>query len=175
MPSAFFPAMKDDARVRVAAGTAIFRNDRILLLHRSIQASNPGIWDLPGGHVEVGESLRRTARRETREETGFTVRVGPVFHAEVFSSLSKRGKLRPTVGVYYHCSAPTRGPPQLDPNEHSEYAWVSLADLESYPTLPFLDRTIRAAFDTKKRAGRAGSARAVRYLDAKPVAWPVPV
>jgi len=172
----FLPAMKDDVRTRVAAGTAIFRGDRILLLHRSIQASSPGIWDLPGGHVEIGESLRRTARRETREETGFNVRIGPVFHAEVFSTLSKRGKLRPTVGVYYHCSAPARGSPQLDSNEHSEYAWVSLPDLQSYPTLPFLDRTIRAAFETRRRGARPrGASRTERYLEVKPVAWPVPV
>lgn len=146
--------MQEDLRARVAAGTAIFRKDRILLLHRALQASNPGIWDLPGGHVANRESLSRAARRETREETGFEVRLGPVFHVEVFSSVSKRGKMRQTVGVYYHCTAPAEKRPQLDRDEHSEYAWVSKAELENYPTMPFLERTIRAAFRTRTSTPR---------------------
>jgi len=99
--------------------------------------------------VRVGESLPRGAKRETKEETGFEVRVGRVFHAEVFSSLSKRGKMRRTVGIYFHCVAPARKTPQLDPEEHSEYAWVALADLNDYPTIPYLSRTIRTAFATR--------------------------
>lgn len=141
--------MQADLKARVAAGTAIFRGDQILLLRRSLQASNPGIWDLPGGHVERRESLTGAAKRETREETGYEVRLGPVFHVEVFNSLSKRGRMRQTVGVYYHCTTATQRVPQLDRKEHSEYAWVSLGDLTNYPTVPFLDRTIRAAFRTR--------------------------
>jgi 8-oxo-dGTP diphosphatase len=153
--------MQGDLRARVSAGTAVFRGDRILLLHRSMHASNPGIWDLPGGHVEVREPLPRAARRETREETGFDVRLGPVFHVEVFSSLSKRGKMRQTVGVYYHCRVPTGKEPRLDPVEHTEYAWVTCADLKGYPTLPHLDRTIRAAFQTRRSRRSSGSGSVV--------------
>ncbi len=141
--------MQSPLKARVAAGTAIFRGERILLLRRSLQASNPGIWDLPGGHVESRESLSRAARRETKEETGFDVRLGSVFHVEVFSSLSRSGKMRQTVGVYYHCKAPVKKVPHLDTEEHTDYAWVSRDELASYPTMPFLDRTIRAAFRTR--------------------------
>lgn len=147
--------MQADLKARVATGTAIFRGERILLLRRSLQASNPGIWDLPGGHVEDRESLPRAARRETKEETGFSVRLGSVFHVEVFSSLSRRGKMRQTVGIYYHCQAPVRKSPHLDPDEHTDYAWVSQEELNSYPTMPFLDRTIRAAFRTRNSSSKS--------------------
>jgi 8-oxo-dGTP diphosphatase len=162
--------MQKDLRARVSAGTAIFRGERILLLHRSIQASSPGIWDLPGGHVENSETLSNAAKRETREETGFEVRLGSVFHVDVFSTLSKRGKLRQTVGVFYHCTAPARKPPRLDADEHSEYAWVSLAELNSYPTAPFVDRAIRAAFRTRAEPFQSRTAPgAVRYsLSSEP-------
>ena len=142
--------MQENLKARVAAGAAIFRNDHILLLHRSSLASNPGAWDLPGGHVEPGESLSTAARREVREETGFDVRMGPLFHAEVFGSFSKRGKIRPTVGVFFHCVAPTRKVPRLDPEEHTEYAWVKVSELRDYPTVPYLARTVRAAFVSKE-------------------------
>ena len=147
--------MQENLKARVAAGAAIFRNDQILLLHRSSLASNPGAWDLPGGHVEPGETLPRAARREVREETGLDVKIGPLFHAEVFGSFSKRGKIRPTVGVYFHCAAPSRKSPKLDPKEHTEYAWVRVTELQDYPTVPHLARTVRAAFASKEHGARA--------------------
>jgi len=167
--------MQSSLRARVAAKTAVFRGDRILLLHRGLNAANPGIWDLPGGHLYTGESLSRAARRETKEETGFDVRVGPAFHADVFSSLSKRGKMRRVVGVYFHCTAPARKPPHLDPTEHSEYAWVSLEDLNDYPTVPHLSRTIRAAFATRSAVRRSVEAgRENRMTDSDQLSYPVP-
>jgi 8-oxo-dGTP diphosphatase len=142
-------------RARVSAGAAIFRGDQILLLHRSSLASNPGAWDLPGGHVEPGETLAQGARREVREETGYEIKIGPLFHAELFGTISKRGKIRPTVGVYFHCAAPARKPPHLDDEEHTEYAWVRVSELEDYPTAPYLTRAVRAAFASKTLAAKS--------------------
>jgi 8-oxo-dGTP pyrophosphatase MutT (NUDIX family) len=151
-------------KARVAAGVAIFRQDQILLLHRSPLASNPGAWDLPAGHVEPGETLSRAARREVKEETGFDVRIGTLFHAEVFRTLSKRGKIRPTVGVYFHCSAPGKKSPRLDPQEHTEFAWVSASELDEYPTVPHLARTVRAAFASKELGSRGTSELVAKAL-----------
>lgn len=151
----------DHLKARVSAGTAIFRGDRILLLHRSINARNPGIWDLPGGHVEPRETLATAAKRETLEETGFEVRLGQVCHVEVFNSISARGKMRQTVGVYYHAAAPTRKEPRLDTHEHQGFAWVPLESIGDYPTLPVVNRAVRAAFRTKgMRPPRAKSSTA---------------
>jgi 8-oxo-dGTP diphosphatase len=136
-------------RARVAAKVAIFRGDQILMLHRASSASDPGVWDLPGGVVHEGESLARAARREVREETGFEVRLGPMFYAEVFGSVSKRGKIRPTVGVFFQGNAPRHALPRLDPREHVDFAWVTRNDLKSYPTVPYLERTVRAAFSER--------------------------
>lgn len=51
---------------------AVRRQDGRLLL---VQRCDSGVWELPGGRVEVGESALDAARRETAEETGLAVRI----------------------------------------------------------------------------------------------------
>jgi len=58
--------------IRPSVSAVIFdRRGRLLLQQRS----DGGQWGLPGGSVEVGESVRDAVRREVREETGVTVAV----------------------------------------------------------------------------------------------------
>ncbi|MEM8749536.1 MAG: NUDIX hydrolase [Pseudomonadota bacterium] len=52
--------------------TAIWRDDRILLACRAAPP-NAGTWAMPGGLVEVGETLEEAARREVLEETALHV------------------------------------------------------------------------------------------------------
>lgn len=103
--------------------------------------------------MEPGETLARAARRETREETGFEVRIETLFHTELFNGLTKRGKPKPEVGVFFHCVAPATKSPSIDPAEHTAYAWVRKTDLDSYPALPHLSSTVRAAFLTRPARG----------------------
>jgi ADP-ribose pyrophosphatase len=66
-------------RPRVAVGAIVFKDDEILLVHRA-QPPSQDIWAIPGGSVEIGESLQEAAEREIMEETGVTIRAGePIF------------------------------------------------------------------------------------------------
>jgi len=52
--------------------------DGDLLLVRRGRGANAGLWAIPGGKVEYGESMRAAAIREVREETGIDVELGEV-------------------------------------------------------------------------------------------------
>ena len=54
---------------RCGASAAIFRGSGVLLIQRS-KGALQGLWSLPGGHIEPGETARAAAMREVREETG---------------------------------------------------------------------------------------------------------
>ena len=61
---------KDSEKVSKAV---IIKEDGALLLLRSTGQKFPGKWDLPGGHIHVGEDPKDGLIREVREETGITL------------------------------------------------------------------------------------------------------
>jgi len=64
---------------RVAVGAIVFKDNEVLLVRRANPPSRD-IWAIPGGSVNIGESLQQAAEREILEETGVRIHAGdPVF------------------------------------------------------------------------------------------------
>jgi 8-oxo-dGTP diphosphatase len=59
----------------VGVGAIIIADERVALVKRG-HAPLQGKWSIPGGLLEVGETLRKAAVREAQEETGLTVQPG---------------------------------------------------------------------------------------------------
>lgn len=70
----------------VGVGAVIFDKDRVLLIQRG-HAPMPGEWSLPGGALEVGETLEEGVKREVLEETGLVVE--PIAMIEVFDRIAR--------------------------------------------------------------------------------------
>lgn len=108
----------------VAAGV-IRRASQILLCHRHPwRVSYPDVWDLPGGHVEAGESLRGALERELHEELG--IRVGELGEEPWRVLKASNIELGLFVVDHWH------GEPQnMAPDEHSEIRWIEPERLRS--------------------------------------------
>jgi len=69
--------MTTDDRPLVGVGVVLIDDGRILLVQRGHEPSK-GLWAVPGGKVDLGETLRDAAVREVAEETGLEVEIGDV-------------------------------------------------------------------------------------------------
>ena len=73
-------------RPYVGAGAVIVQDGQVLIVKRKYDPL-AGQWSLPGGGVELGETLEDSIVREMLEETGLRIEVGPVI--EVFDRIMK--------------------------------------------------------------------------------------
>ena len=76
-------------------GAVIVHDGKVVLIKRRYEPL-AGQWSLPGGAVEIGETLEECVAREMQEETGLDVEVGPVI--EVFDRITRDADGR----VRYH-------------------------------------------------------------------------
>jgi len=68
---------------QVGVGAVLVRDGCVLLVKRASPPSQ-GMWAIPGGRVELGETLQHAAERELREETGIIARAGaPIYTFDV--------------------------------------------------------------------------------------------
>ncbi len=79
----------------VGVGAIILDGNRVLLIRRA-NAPLKGVWSIPGGRLDLGETLTEGLRREIREETGLRIEI--VDQVEVFERIMRDGDDR----VQYH-------------------------------------------------------------------------
>lgn len=102
----------------VVAG-AVIVDGRLLLAQRSYPAEVAGLWELPGGKVEAGETRAWALERELAEELGMDVVAGQQVGATV--------PLRPDLVLVALTAMLLRGEPK--PTEHIAVRWVSATEL----------------------------------------------
>jgi 8-oxo-dGTP diphosphatase len=149
----------------VGIGAVVVQDGKVLLVKRRY-APLAGEWSLPGGGVEVGETLEACVVREMREETGLDVEVGPVI--EVFDRITQDADGRVQyhyVLVDYLCW-PLAG--ELVPaSDVADAAWVDPGDIAGYHITAKATSVIERALEMAATA--PWSARAV-FAGASPSA-----
>lgn len=124
--------MRPRAEVLVGVGAVAVRDGSILLVRRG-QPPNQGLWTLPGGRVEWGESLTDALRREILEETGLNIDV------ESVAGIVER--IFPEEGFHYvivDYFVTVKGGSVRPGEDATDVRWVPLEEIESLPLVPRL-------------------------------------
>jgi 8-oxo-dGTP diphosphatase len=138
-------------RPLVGVGGVIISNGRTLLIRRGGPPLE-GQWSIPGGMLEVGETLLEGVRRELVEETGIEVRVLDLI--EVFERINLDDKGKPMyhfVVLDYLCEA-VRGEARAG-SDVSDVAWATPAEFEKYSLSETATRVILKAFQMARERG----------------------
>jgi ADP-ribose pyrophosphatase YjhB (NUDIX family) len=126
-------------------GAVIVQNGRALVVRRSTEPLM-GEWSIPGGVLELGETLRQGAEREALEETGLTVEVGEVL--EVFDRIvpDAEGKTRFHYVLIDFLCRPVAG--ELRPGgDAAEVRWISREELKTFAIAEPAAAVIRKALE----------------------------
>ena len=117
-----------------SCGAVVFRNERrdgqlqryVLMIKHSVH----GHHSFPKGHVEVGETEKRTAEREVLEETAVRIHINEKFRQPVY--------YRPKPGVkkevVYFLAFTRQTEIKARPGEVAEVAWIPVEQAESLLT-----------------------------------------
>ena len=129
-----------DAVQHTVVGIAVRRDSRILLLQRKSDDFQPNLWEIPGGHVEVGESIPEAIARELQEETGWTLQeiIGFV---DAFDYDGEAGDTTREWNFYVRAATTSA----LVHPEHQSHAWVGAEDYRDYPMTDEMRRTVERA------------------------------
>jgi 8-oxo-dGTP diphosphatase len=139
----------------VGVGGVVIREGRALLIRRG-SAPLRGQWSIPGGTLELGESLQGGVRRELLEETGIEVRVRDLI--EVFDRIfrDEAGKIQfHFVIVDYLCE--WVGGEAVAGSDVQDCAWAGEEELAKYGLTEAATRVIRRAFAMSVAAFRAAA------------------
>jgi 8-oxo-dGTP diphosphatase len=127
-------------RPLVGVGAAVMKGDMLLLIKRAKEPGK-GLWSIPGGLVELGESVRETARRETMEETGIEVEVGELLGVFDSPTYDEKGRLRFHY-ILIDFSARPVGGSLKGSSEIQDLKWVRTDEIKQYELTSVLGKLL---------------------------------
>ena len=133
---------------RVGVAAVVLRDNQVLLVQRG-RDPGKGSWGLPGGMLELGETLADGARREVMEECGVEIEVGPL--VAVFEPMQRDedGRLRFHYVVVDYLARYVTGEPRAG-DDADDARWV---DLDALERLPMLKETREVIWKAVEMAG----------------------
>jgi len=120
-----------ERHVRCVAGVVLDDKGRLLMVRRG-REPGLGLWSIPGGRVEAGESDSAALVRELREETGLIVSAGALI-----GSVTRPGLAGVPYDIYDYFATVTGGT-LVAGDDAAEARWVDFIELRTLPTSPGL-------------------------------------
>ena len=135
-----------------AVGVVVVRDDGRVLLARRANPPLDSLWSVPGGVLELGETIAECARREVREECGIECTTTEIYHA--FDSIHRD----PAGRVRYHylivdVLAQWASGDVCPGTDALEARWFSLDEAADLAMTPGAERVVRALLLRAPAAG----------------------
>jgi len=125
-------------RFRIAVKAFIVKNNKLFLVQREPKdPQSPGIWEIPGGRIDLGEDPILGLMREIREETGLYIDV--VYPLSVRHFERDDGQI--ITMIIFLCK-PQEGELIKMSYEHTNFEWLDLKDVEKKIT-KFFHKEVR--------------------------------
>jgi 8-oxo-dGTP diphosphatase len=144
------------SRPLVGVGAVILDGENVLLVRRA-HAPLKGEWSLPGGAVELGETLEGAVAREVLEETGLEVEVGPVVDVLDRIHTAPDGRIEYHFVIVDYLCTPRAGDAACG-SDASDVQWAPVAALSPYRLTDKASAVIRKAWEIARPSTRADPA-----------------
>lgn len=115
---------------RPSCHALLLQGGAVCLVQRAAEPFR-GYWGLPGGAVELGETVADALRREVQEETGLTVELERFLGFRDAIERDADGRVKFHFVIFYYLARPTGGTLQAA-DDAAAAAWVPLADLHRH-------------------------------------------
>ena len=144
-PSLLPKRMEYPDQPRVAVGAIVFKDSQVLLVRRGKPPARD-LWAIPGGSVEICETLQRAAEREIFEETGITIQaLEPVFTFD-YIERDEFGCARFHYVIIDLTADYVRGEPKAG-DDAAEARWVSSQEITTLKVSPKTRQLLKERFN----------------------------
>jgi 8-oxo-dGTP diphosphatase len=134
--------------VKVGVGVVVLEGEQVLLIQRG-KPPKLGEWSLPGGHVELGESLKAAAQREVSEETGLSVVIQGLVDVVDLIEPAADGRVNRHYALIDYWAEPVSGDVQAG-DDAADARWWPLSDIASLGLWQETERVIWAAYKARQ-------------------------
>ena|SRR2546423_2543192 len=138
-------------RPYLAVSAAVVREGRVLLVRRA-QAPAQGVWTLPGGVVEAGETLAEAVTREVREETSLAIDPVALAGYREFILRDVAQRVERHFVILAFAARWVAGEPCLN-EELAEARWLLPREVAGLTTTEGLAEIVADAFERLKHTG----------------------
>ena len=134
-----------------SVAACVFKGERVLLIKRARQPSQ-GLWSVPGGAIELGETIRDAVKRELREECGIEIEVDRVINAVDLILPDEKGRIQFHYIVTYLLASHISG--EAYPGSDAlEVRWAACQELDTLNMTPAVRKNMKYSFEVARDVG----------------------
>ncbi|MFC1920752.1 NUDIX hydrolase [Chloroflexota bacterium] len=132
-----------------SVGVCVFKGDKVLLIQRGNQPSK-GKWSVPGGAIELGETIQETAKREIAEECGIDIEPGKILTVSNHIVPDEEGRTQFHYTVIYLLADYVNG--EARPGSDAvDVRWTESSEMDSLDMNPVVRDNMLEAFKDRSR------------------------